>query len=254
MPRFARKSVRRYSRRRGTLSTRRIFSNKSARSQASQIHALKRKITYIAKRNRPEYKVYTGTPSTFDMTNSAFNQSYLIATMPVPSPGTGDNQRIGNVIKPINLQFRVYLEYANNKAAYPNVIESDGGCVRITLLQYKAAVPTNQIPASPTAIYENASGTGAGYTLQSLLPFVRGITQTFNILYDRTFTVSADNNQRTIKIKIPTYKLRSIQFDNEGHANICVWMITTSGLHWTSGGFEEHIQGALYGKMVYTDA
>ena len=92
MPRkYYKRSNRKYSRR--TLSTRNIYSNRSARSQAYQIAALKRRINYVSRQCKPEIKVLTS-----DLVSDSYEDATTygkIKVMP-PAQGTGENERVGN--------------------------------------------------------------------------------------------------------------------------------------------------------------
>ena len=89
-----RKSTRRGNR---TLSTRRIFNNKSARAQAAQINALKRRINRVYRAAKPEVKVVE-TLRTERMMLPNMEDNVVGFDFIKPSLGTADDQRIGSMI------------------------------------------------------------------------------------------------------------------------------------------------------------
>lgn len=75
MPRtFRRNGTRRYKRK--TLSKSAVYSRTSARSQARQIYALKRRVSSLSRSVRPELKIKDNDPETFDLHNAAWANSY----------------------------------------------------------------------------------------------------------------------------------------------------------------------------------
>lgn len=216
-----------------TLSTRRIFNNKSAKAQAAQIHALRNSVRRIARANRPEIKnQYTTTGArTFDVRNGSL-VPYLV-DMPNISLGTSDTQRIGNCIKILPLKINTTMFYENvinSRLGYPpfSELREHGGQVRFVALQTKAAVDN---PPDFVDVFRAVNFEGdINSSMMIRMPFKTGITSRYNILANKVFTLSSNkpNLSTTIKV-IP--KIRTITWEEgitypRGH----IWLI------WLAGG------------------
>lgn len=248
MPRkFSRKYSRKSSRR--TLSTRNIFSNRSAKSQANQIYRLRRRLNYISKMNRPEMKVFNGTilSKTFDSQTVA--NTYWGIAGPSIALGSGDNQRIGDKINIKNVQFTFTAEYYNSSETGYHNTESAGTTMRIIIGQYKTPAAYNVYP-SISDVLSASSNIGATYTHQSIIPLKNGITEQYNILKDMKFVMTSSNNQRLIKFNV---KPRSFRYTSDGHYNNFWILIISAGLH-NDSNFSEFVQMTANLKMAYTDA
>lgn len=211
---YGRRSTVRRKGRRGnrSLSTRRIFGNKSARSQAKQIYALRRSISRVKAQCRPEVKELDSDYDNRPLRNSDVSSStanYYRLDPPLPELGTADNQRVGNNIKIYPLKFRMTLQYREDYESqqYPAFAElpTHGMQVRIFAIQAKAA----EASAPPlgdllqTVNFDEFLDSSA----MMVQPFRTGITAKYNVLYNRVFTVSKDKPMiaRTIKI-VPKIK------------------------------------------------
>lgn len=240
-----------YKRRNNQLSTKRIFNNKGAKAQAKQIYALKKQVRRINKRFKPETKVvesaaniqnygfgYFGTPGQI--------QDQTI-DMPLPAIGAGDNNRIGNLVTMVGP--KVYLN-----AAYTEFYNT-----------LKTGFSVNKIPLSSSGItfrlfaiqLKQASGTWPTY--DALLdvgpmnndpikasglmtcPFKAGITAKYNIVYNKTFTVSAVKPELNKVIKLRP-KWKNIQWDTSNQA-----LIPKGAIRW-------YIVSAGWSQNVYTPA
>ena len=247
MPRkFSRKYSRKSSRR--TLSTRNIFSNRSAKSQANQIYRLRRRLNYISKMNRPELKVLYSDASSFSFDSQTVMNTYKSFLIPLPSLGDGDNQRIGDFIRIKSLQLNISAEYYNSSDSGYHNTESAGSAYRIIIGQYKQ--PSSHVP-DISSILAESSNTGAAYTNQSVCPLITGMTTFSHILFDRSYTISTNKNQAIHKIRV---RPRNIRFQSQNSDANSIWVIILSaGLHHDNN-FSEFITGTYSMKLTYTDA
>lgn len=233
---------------RSTLSTRRIFSRTSAKSQASQIYALRRSIRRLSQQTKPETKVWIGGSANFTFTSDAFTNVHRFVNVSPIVQGSGSSQRIGDKINMKAVRFDAYFEYFNNsQTGYLNG-ESSGGVVRIIALQRKEpAVYTEDKYVSD--ILAHASASGSDYTIMTASPFKPNITETWKILGDKTFTVTTTRNQKVFHM---TVSPGIIRFDTAGNCNYITFLVVTSGLHY-DGQASESITGTYAVKCAFTD-
>lgn len=190
------------------LSTRRIFNNKSAKSQAKQIYALRKSINSVRKQCAPEVKVCsTGIQNDKIGLNNIYVGETIVNykqySSPLPPLGTGDNERIGNNIKilPVKINFSSQYKKIINSVSTPiatKLFNSSGG-VRIIVVQSKSAL--NNAP-NPGALLTNTP-TGIDDSVGILnSPFVNGITARFNILYNKVIYYSENQLIKCRNIKV----------------------------------------------------
>lgn len=202
-----RRSTYRRKGRRGNraLSTRRIFNNKSARSQAKQIYALKRRINRVYRATKPEVKVLEqGQYNALQLLPgqmTSFSEVFLR-----PELGTGDDQRTGNVVNLkaatlfLSAKYSMTTRTSSGIPFYNVVNGSPGAGLRVIAVQTKvarAAAPTLQ------SVLHNAISDSAGgiYSMANLkIPFEDGITTSYHVLLDRVYQFS--NNRPIISKRI----------------------------------------------------
>lgn len=224
--RYAKRSRSRKSGRRGhrTLSTRRIFNNKGAKAQAAQIYALRKSVNRVRRQCRPEIKeVNTSFDNRllgqyFSSSGAPVTVSDAVFATPMPTVGTGDNNRIGDLIKILPLKFRMTLQYREvygtvEGSTVWNVPElpTHGMQVRVIAVQAKASMnsaPTlAEILESYSTNYDYLTTSG-----QMVQQFKNGITARFHILLNRVYSTSQDKPQlaRTLNI-VP--RIRSVRWE-----------------------------------------
>ncbi len=248
MPRRYRK---RTSRSKRTLSTKRIYSRKSANAQANQIYALKRRVNSIYRKTRPEIKTLLGASITHSFTSSALADVWFAGVFPRPNPGMSDSEMIGNYIRPLSLQLNGTIEYYNSSATGYHNTESAGCMARVIILQRKT--PEDYTTTYPlSAFIPNPAYTGADYTTMSVKPLQTGITEKWNVLCDKRYILTSDNNQRIFRIRV---KPRPFRFNNEDPKifNYCKFIVIATGLHYDTD-YTEHLEFTEFVKMTYTDA
>ena len=212
MARYARRSTYRRKGRRGsrTLSTRRIFNNKGAKAQAAQIYALRKSVNRIARSNRPEIKELSSQYDNrlFGAVNVSTMSTNFRFDGPLPSLGTGDNQRIGNIVKILPLKWRMTLQYREQfdtaqQSTIWNVppLPTNGFQVRFIAIQAKAA--SNEQPTL-SDILDSYNDSADYLTSQAMLVqhFKTGITAKYNILMNKVFSVSKDTPQKAYSLTI----------------------------------------------------
>ena len=121
---------RRYARKRSTLTTRNIYANRSARSQAYQIAALKRRINYVSRQCKPEVKVLTSDVITDLFTSTT---SYGKVKVLPPAKGTSENQRIGNSWNVKNGSFKILFDKNINTSSQTS--QDNGLSYRVIIVQ-----------------------------------------------------------------------------------------------------------------------
>lgn len=242
--RYNKRNSRRYK-----LSTRKIFNNTNAKSQANQIYALKRRINSVYKMNRPEIKVLNGSVISKTLDSQTLLNTYWTIGGPNVEQGPGDGQRVGDKINVKNVQFTFTAEYYNSSQTGYHGGESAGTTMRIIIGQFKTPKAYNVVPTISNVL-SSSSNTGAIYTHQALIPLKNGITEDYNILKDMKFTMTSSRNQRLIKLNV---KPRSIRWDTDGNYNNIWVMVISAGLH-NDTDFSEFVEMTANIKMAYTDA
>lgn len=243
-----RRRYNRYNRR--TLSNRNIFGKTRAKAQARQIAALRNKVNKVYNACKPEIKTIVTSAETITYTSESLSSYYRAYPIASPDLGTGDKDRIGNHIKVINGVVYLSAEYFNSSDTGYHGTESSGCQVRVIIGQWKSSHQDNQIPAIEH-IFEFPSNTGANYTQLAVSPLKEGITNSNAILRDVRFTMTAERNQKMLKIPFkPIFPY--VWNDNEGFPN-CWMMIVVSGLHYDTN-FTETCKITVSDKLVFTDA
>lgn len=238
-----------------------IYLNKSARSQATQIAALNRKINYISRRDKPETKVYNAPqPISGSFTSDSITNTYTIQLMQPPARGVEDNNIVGDKINLLSVSLNLYAEYYNTSNTGYHNTESSGGIVRIIALQVKNNIGSSPALPSINNILQYASTTGSTYTAMSASPFINGITKTYRILFDAKYPINTNRNQLCKNIILrPKYKsirLPPTSSSDPGliaFQNSIFFVIIGGGLH-ADTDFTEYINYNLTYKYAYTDS
>ena len=242
---------RRYNKYRNSrLSNRRVFGRTSAKSQASQIAALRNRINKVYNKCKPEIKTVVTSAEVKTYTSETTSSYYRFYPMVVPSKGTGDADRTGNFIKVINGVLYLSCEYFNSSDTGYHATESAGCQVRIVIGQFNKAVSYTAIPAIGD-IFEFPSNSGANYTQMAISPFKEGITSNHKILKDLRFTLTTDRNQKMLKIPFKP-KLPYLWDQGDLLPNCWACLIVT-GLHFDTN-FTETVEITVSDKLVFTDA
>lgn len=268
MARYARRSTYRRKGRRGsrTLSTRRIFSNKGAKAQASQIYALRKSVNRVRRQCLPEIKNYITQQNIVKCaayTEADINQTYHKIDYPAITLGTSDYQRIGNKVKLLpttmfmNGLYRVITHTSSGIPMY-NTITSKGCGMRVVAIQNRTA--SNGSPAITSIFDTFETSTNTVLTMSNLNnPFKRGITSNHLILYDKVFYFNDDKPLQNLKLRIVP-KIKHLRWDDgnslpRGHITVYVMF---GGLQSTSNNLNEAdynmVELTHWVKIPFTDA
>lgn len=248
---YSRRRYSRAARNRKALTNKRIYGSRGAKSQAVQIAALRNRINYFAKRNKPEVHMkYSG--ATFKrFTNEATSNTYACYPGVYPELGDGDNSRAGDFVRVKSLTWYFTFEYLFGIPGTQALPDSEGATIRIIIGQYKHLVSGSTILTDPGVIIQNYSGTGAEYTHNVISPLKNGVTEDYRILKDKRFTITRDSNQKIFKLKV---KPRNYRWNSSAHLNNSFCMVVVSGLHWDSSRFVQYVDMTVSDKIVFTDA
>lgn len=224
--RSGRRTVRRGSR---ALSTRNIYGNKSARSQARQISSLKRRINHVYRQCRPETKLKEGSPTLLTI---AYDDQYpyVLYTVDMPTPGTGDDGMTGNVcnIKDVHVYIDAALDPQYTSPTYA-MYGGMPGNLSYRIMAFATKAISDNSPAVPDIIFTTDYNTSVtDYSLNTVRPLNEGISAKYDILYDRTFTVSAAMGSRKHHLRVKGSRIRKYitsEYMNFGKAQIYVLLI-----------------------------
>nr|QTE03430.1 MAG: capsid protein [Syrmaticus ellioti CRESS-DNA-virus sp.] len=246
-----RRRVYRRRRRGGRLSNKHVFGRTSARSQATQIAALRNRVSRVARACRPERKVLLTNPSSYSFTSESISSYNHIDAFRMPALGDGDNQRIGSVVRPVSCKLYISMEYYNSSENGYHNTESAGAQYRIIVLQRKAATSTLSSTPDIGKILQWTGGSGTYYTMAASSPFANGFSTEYKVLYDRRGTITSDSNQRMIDIYFRPQTFRYNPVND--FLNGVYYVLLVSGLHFDSN-FTEYVTMTVASKFVYTDA
>lgn len=244
---------RRYIRRRNSaLSTRKIFNKRSSKAQAKQIYALRKRVSAIARANRPETYIKYSTHQ-YVFNNSALTNTNWGIACSIPKASLN-----GNVGRMLNFIFKGNFEYADNYALNPAVDHQRTCSVRIIIMQSK--IPNNGYSSTD---YLELGTSGVDYELNAYKPFKSGTSSKFKILCDKTYTLSDQHPIQPFTVNLKrignmVYEMNTIQDEDstvlntqpKGSLHI---QVITSGLHWDST-YSQQITMNSFIKYAYTDA
>lgn len=229
--------------RRRTLSTRSIYNRRSSKAQANQIYALNKKVNAIARANRPD---------TYLMVNGPITQQFSNETLASVSKSYGSGLTPhGTYARLLDFTIAGTFEYADNKEAYPGVDVPRAGTIRLVIWQSLSSKASNSVQQIGNLL--EISGTGAGYELNTMRPFKPGVTSYVNILYDRTYTVSAANPVRQFKARVKKLAPMRIEAGDQKPQGEVYYGFVTSGLHYGSAAYSEYITCNFIAKLAYND-
>lgn len=245
--RYPRRSSRSRRGRRSALSTRNVFSRISAKSQAGQIYALRKRLNSVYSRCKPEYKVFDGANATYTFTSGDITNTYKITYFNGPIVGIGDDNFTGNKIRCVSLDLYFTGEYYNTSDTGYHPTESAGTPFRIIVLQRKKA---SNDAVELSKVLSTTGGSGADYTMQAICPLKRGITDNYRVLLDKKIIFTSSKNQALRHYKM---KPNNLRWDSDGNSNGFITLLISAGLHFDAN-FNETVEGTISEKLVYTDA
>lgn len=242
------KSSRRYRKR---TPLKKVYTSTSAKSQAKQIAYLNKKINRVLRTTRPETKQWFTAYTNKQFSSSALSTTFKTVYLKGPDRNDTDGGRIGDKIRIKNVSAHFYFEYYNNSPTGIHDTESSGGVIRIIALQRKNAERAYDTTVDANSIIFNYSGTGSGYTMGGNAPLVPGITSMFNVLYDKTRTITLTKNQMVWDISLK--KFSNYRYKSDSFVNNIVFVIVVTGLH-ADANFTEYVTETDGFKIAYTDA
>ncbi len=239
---------RRSYRRNKALSTARIFSKTSAKSQAKQIYALKKSVNGLKRRFRPEIYTHHINIDTKTFTNGSLADSYYSNNYAWPSAGTGDENKRGDKIFVKNMQLNFTFEYYNNSNTGYHDSESSGCPVRIIVIKTKQPCLISDKPAlDDILLYSSYSG--IEYTQRAVSPYVHGITDKYQIMYNKVFYMTPQKNQKALRVFL---KPGLIQWETDSSATHVFYYVCPCGLH-SDANFTENILMTVSAKIAFLD-
>lgn len=262
-----RKGRRNYS----SLSTRRIFNNKSAKAQAKQIYQLRRRINRVYKATKPEVKVVE-TGRTERMLLPNLTDNYIPFEFVLPAQGSNDDQRVGSVVHMIEPSLFLSAKYSavtksNPAPLYNQQLLNGGAAMRIIAIQSKVAL--DSVPGIDSLLHNNLSSSFQGVDNIANLrtPFEVGITTRFDIIYDKVkyFSVNKPIYSKRINFKP---KIKNLKW-NVGTDQLfnAIYPVGSIFVYIIQGGLESNnanldAEGVDYTritlsysqKLAYTDA
>lgn len=248
---------RRYARRKKVLSNKNVYGKKSATSQARQIAALRNRISTVYRRCRPEYKFKMSSIQDYDFSNGTTSYDHKVFHLDCCDIATGDSdfERSGDKVRSISLQCFLNAEYTDSITGSTAANEGRGGTLRLIYFQRKAISP-NLVAnyPSPSDIVSDYTSTGNNYQLNTIRPLKRGITEKFNILADKTYTLTYDKSIKTFKFNIP--RPRNLRFEVGASTytyNVVYCLVLATGFRFDSQQTYT-IKLQIQHKYVYTDA
>ena len=240
---------RRYNRKARKLSNKYIYGNRSAKSQATQIAALRNRVNKVYKSCKPEIKTVITSAETISYTSESTSSYYRFYPWTQPDEGTADNQRTGNHISARNGVLYLSMEYFNSSETGYHNTESSGCQVRVIIGQWKTNRGPTIIPAIGD-IVEFPGNIGPNYTQLALSPLKKGVSAQHAILKDYRTTLTTDRNQKMVKL----YVRPKIPYVWVGDTCPNMWaLIIATGLHYDSN-FTETVKITVSDKLVFTDA
>lgn len=210
---------------------------------------MKKRVSRLSRVTRPEIKVKDADPTSFNLHNAAWTDSYASYTLQWPSQGAADNQRTGSAFRIKRLMIRFNLEYYNDSPTGYHSGESSGTPVRIIVVRTVGPVQSN-FTTSLDNLLEHSGYSGGNYTARSISPFKRSVTQQYKIVTNKLVNLTSDKNQRSLYISIGRNKV--IDFNANGQAVYYLVYVAPAGLHYDSD-FKEYVQGTMVYRITYTD-
>lgn len=242
-------AYRRYNRRGGyryrPLRTRYIFSRTSARAQANQIYALKKKVNKLARKTKPDIKLSFIAPNANTFTNEALSSPYFYIPFSQIDQGSDDNQRVGNKVHCLGATYYLNFEYSDNLTT----LEAKGCMVRIVAVQWKENKAYNAA-VQAAGVIQDYSNTGDAYDLLGINPLKKDVTEYLHILKEMRFTLDESTPVKGFRFKFNPHDLRWDSSNNVNNFGLCIFV---SGLHWISGSDMEAVSLTYSGKLAYTD-
>lgn len=253
------------------LATRNIFAHKGSKAQAKQIYALRKSIKKVAKMCKPEVKLVESpikvdefTATTSGDEPALVNNMWRRTQVALPVPGVGDSQCIGNLITYLPITWFINAQYgrktnSSNGIPYYNLVnEGTGACMRLIAIQTKRSLNSAPSPTDLFPLFENYPNWQT--TISNMnCPYRNGITNDWNILYDKVKYINQDRPVYNKRLKIKPAD-RSVTWE-EGFTfpKGTIWLfVICAGLRSTGNNLNQadydYIAFNYHTTVPYTDA
>lgn len=204
-----------YKKGRKTLSKKNVFGNKSAKSQAKQIYALKKKVNNLSYHIKPETitkdcmifeRVMTTDGNIGSYGVDAWNTAYLIYKNNLFNTSKCNYVMKGDKIRPYN--FTIYGEFGNKNYSYPINEEFSNAvsvhCPQTGYLRIILCKLTGQQSNLPSKITRPFVTNVGGHTDFGLIngPLVDNLTGCLKIVKQRILKVNESNPSKMFRIKV----------------------------------------------------
>lgn len=248
--RYRKRVTRRRARR--ALSNYGIATRTSARSQAKQIYALKKRINYIQKRTKPEILICRRTMnSVLNFTANTTGRTLWgsvgsVNFLPPLGALTGDL----DTTTPANNFARLlsFGLYGNFYYTDPPYYQDNPIRLRIVIAQLKA---TRAQPPDENDIFSRGNASSSAYG-----PLQTGLSRTLKVLSDRSYVLSYQRPNIAIKTKLK-YLLSFYRDANSTACNASSEEVAKGAIYVfyaVYGASFTNCSLALEGKLAYTDA
>lgn len=251
-----RRYVRRRNVRRKTLSNYKIATRTSAKSQARQIYALKRRINYIQKRTKPEILICRRTnQATLSFTANALGRSLWsigagASNVFVPALGSANGDLNPTATGSANNFARLlsFTLYGNFYYTDPPNDQNSPIMLRLVICQNKS---TRAEAPDEEDIFARGNASSAVYG-----PLQTGLARTLKVLSDRHYTLSYQRPNVAIKTKLK-YLLSYYRDANASTTTAVSEPVGKGGIYVfyaVYGATFTNCSLSLEGKLAYTDA
>lgn len=224
----------------GKLSKFNLYTHKSAKSQASQIYSLSKKVDSVYKMTRPDIDTITKTltPSTSLTFNGSSVVNYLLASIPIVDNTTlsslGSNLDYINIR---NIKFNFLYRFNN--------LQDTSQPIYIRLTFIKLRVGASSFPAASTVFSEQSDP-----YIKVRGPLHMGLYDTgYKIMGDYKFKITKDKPNLDFKCYFKGYKL------DIGNTTMPKGTLVCYVYLWNPNysGTENHAEGQAFCKMAFSN-
>lgn len=238
------------ARRRRTLSSYRIATRTSARSQARQIYALNRKINMIQRRTKPEIMTWTQALAGTPVWSNTGALSWVANIGPEQNT---ENEIQGHFARLLSLNLYAAINYTTlTETSQPVIFR----CVVVQTMATRQSAPT---------IGDVIEGVDTQTSISSRLarqgifgPLAQGLARSFRVLNDRKYYLSYQ--RPFVSVKITRKRLLSWWSDPNGNEPVPkgeIYVIIVgyvSGTSESTTGLTQPFTITAQSKLAYTDA
>jgi hypothetical protein len=251
--------------RKSPLTTRRIFNNKGAKAQAAQINALKKRITNVARKCRPETKVVESNTMNYGFTVPGITGTVQYTVFPFPIPVTGiqsstsDNGRIGDLVTMypsdlfLTMQYEeIYNSLISGFSTTKIPLPTSSIQARVVIIQAKIADQETPDISDVFDLDGYVSQQPMDAQMMMRMPFVKGITTKFAVVSDNVYNVSHDKGQLSIRKSLKPVIKQLRWFEGSGVPRGRLYMFVLSS-GWSKLSYDSgEVNTDDYNKLNFT--